>query len=371
MGNEIFATQILAVRTSLKEIMQRKPDLIAITTYDELGKVLVSTDSQVSGNLLNNQLPSLLSTPTGVVRKWNGQTVFSYTSAIVAYGECVGFWRIDFSLSTMQRQTIEIVFIFVALILSLAFLIGVLLNRILTRFVLIPVSSLRNAMQHIQGSETDRKTEGAQVNDGWRFEKMIQTFDEHVGDLNFSQMPGDEIDSLAHAFRRMLLALKNAYIGIRTDALTGLNNRMKIDEALENEINRVQRYRSTFSIILLDIDNFKHVNDTYGHLIGDDVLKEVAGLLKANFRKTDVPGRWGGEEFLVILPHQDRRCASGIAEKLRRIIETTNFPDVGRITSSFGVAEYLDRDTPKGIVMRADAALYRAKQQGRNRVVEG
>jgi len=370
LGNEIFAALIMAIQATMADIMKRK-SVLAITTYDEFGDMLVSTDNSLQKNLSEKQVAVLSSAPTSILQKWNGQSVLTFTSPIMAYGEKVGFWQIHYSLATMERQTLEIIFIFVTLILSLSTLIGLLLNSIFVRFILNPVNMLRNTMQHIQGSDREIDQETGKAVRHQRLDKMVQAFDELSDDLVLSHATDNEISSLAYSFQQMLFALKTAYVGIRTDALTGLNNRMKLDEVLENEVNRAQRYQSTFSIIMLDIDYFKKVNDTYGHLVGDEVLKKVADLLKRTFRKTDVPGRWGGEEFLILLPQQDRIRACMIAERLRAAIEASEFPDVGTITSSFGVTEHASEDTVENLIKRADDALYRAKELGRNRVEEG
>jgi len=368
LGNEIFASQIIAIRETMADIMKRE-SILAITAYDEFGSMLVSTDDALKKNLTEKQVEVLASASASTLQEWNGQSVLSFISPIMAYGEQVGFWQIHYSLATMERQTLEIVFIFAALILSLSILIGLFLNVILVRFILNPVYMLRDTMQHIQGRETEQKPGRAFKDQS--LEKMVQAFDELPDNLVLSHATDNEISSLAYAFQQLLFALKNAYIGIRTDALTELNNRMKLDEALENEVNRAQRYQSTFSIIMLDIDYFKKVNDTYGHLAGDNVLKKIADLLKMNLRKTDVPGRWGGEEFLILLPQQNKTYACMIAEKLRKTIETSEFPDVGIITASFGLTEYASEDVVNSLIKRADDALYRAKELGRNRVEEG
>ena len=154
-----------------------------------------------------------------------------------------------------------------------------------------------------------------------------------------------------------------------TDHLTGLFNRQKLDEALEQEINRATRYATSFSIIMLDLDYFKSVNDTYGHQVGDDVLIEVSKILQQNTRKTDIVGRWGGEEFMIICPEIDSQGGEKLAEKIRTRIELTSFQVIGNITASIGVSIYEQSDQYKSIVERADKALYQAKEQGRNRVV--
>jgi diguanylate cyclase (GGDEF)-like protein len=313
----------------------------------------------------------------------------------------VGYWKIHNSLETLDQQTTNIVLIFAALILSIATLIGFLLNSILVRFILNPVYMLKNAMKNIQGSDgASNLKDGGLKNVGLKdvglnagsskagdskiggsnagslvphqkLDEMVKAFDELPDDLIHHQASDNEISALAFSFRQMLFALKRAYIGISTDALTGMNNRRKIDEALEDEAIRSQRYESTYSIIMLDIDRFKRVNDIYGHLAGDDVLKKIAGILQKSFRKTDVPCRWGGEEFMVLLPLQNSKGACMVAEKIRAKIESTKFPVVGNITASFGVAECEPGDTPSDIIKRADRALYKAKEMGRNRVEVG
>ncbi|MCF8167703.1 MAG: diguanylate cyclase [Rhodoferax sp.] len=156
-----------------------------------------------------------------------------------------------------------------------------------------------------------------------------------------------------------------------TDKLTGLFNRMKIDEALESEIQRSLRFRQVFSIILIDVDHFKQVNDTHGHQVGDQVLVQVAQLLKTNTRETDVVGRWGGEEFMVISTHTEQAGARKLAEHLRQILQDHTFPVVQQKTASFGVTTYQTGDKPHDMVVRADTALYAAKKAGRNRVEVG
>jgi diguanylate cyclase (GGDEF)-like protein len=153
-----------------------------------------------------------------------------------------------------------------------------------------------------------------------------------------------------------------------TDTLTGLFNRLKTDQVLDSEFHRSLRFGQPFSVILIDIDKFKHVNDTHGHQVGDQVLIAVARNLQAHTRETDVLGRWGGEEFIVTCPHTDQNGAVKLAENLRQILEGQNLPVVQQMTASFGVATYQLGDQPKDIVARADAALYTAKRQGRNRV---
>lgn len=153
-----------------------------------------------------------------------------------------------------------------------------------------------------------------------------------------------------------------------TDKLTQLYNRLKLDEVLEKEMARVKRNGPAFSVIIIDVDHFKVVNDDYGHHLGDQVLVGLADILRSNLRITDTYGRWGGEEFLVISPNSSLSSAVQAAEKLRKAIEQAGFPSGIKITSSFGVAVSEPEDSVSAILIRADRALYSAKDNGRNRV---
>ena len=153
-----------------------------------------------------------------------------------------------------------------------------------------------------------------------------------------------------------------------TDKLTGLANRRKLESALQSELLRARRYGKIFSVILLDVDHFKVVNDTHGHQAGDEVLMRLAALLTANARETDLVGRWGGEEFLIVCPETSLALVSTLAERYRVELERQDFGEIGQITSSFGVAACEEGDDVQRLIQRADQALYRAKESGRNRV---
>lgn len=154
-----------------------------------------------------------------------------------------------------------------------------------------------------------------------------------------------------------------------TDSLTKIYNRAKFNESLESEIYRAQRYGSKLSLIIVDADHFKSINDTFGHLAGDEVLKGIARILKENLRISDILARYGGEEFVILLPFTDTHTAQMIAQKLREKVRIENFPHGKTVTCSFGVAELLSEDTEKTLFKRADQALYEAKNGGRDRVV--
>lgn len=154
-----------------------------------------------------------------------------------------------------------------------------------------------------------------------------------------------------------------------TDPLTSIYNRLHFSNFLESEVDRVKRYGGTFSIIFFDLDHFKKINDEYGHLSGDAVLKEVAEIVGKANRSADIFARYGGEEFIILTPSTDMAGALVHAERLRMDIENHRFSEISQLTCSFGVAEFKpDTDDMPSIFKRADTALYNAKHLGRNRV---
>jgi diguanylate cyclase (GGDEF)-like protein/hemerythrin-like metal-binding protein len=153
-----------------------------------------------------------------------------------------------------------------------------------------------------------------------------------------------------------------------TDLLTNAWNRRRFEEAVEGEIHRFHRYGHPVSLMLLDIDHFKKVNDNYGHQEGDRVLKQVADSIFATIRKSDSLTRWGGEEFIVLMPNTGLSFASTLAERIRAHIAAQSFPPVGGVTVSIGVAEYQPSASYEDWLDRTDRAMYTAKRDGRNRV---
>ena len=157
-----------------------------------------------------------------------------------------------------------------------------------------------------------------------------------------------------------------------TDLLTGLSNRRAILQRAQVEIRRANRYQSDLAVLLLDIDHFKGINDQYGHAVGDKVLRDFAMLCQNNIRDTDLAGRYGGEEFFILLPQIDLKTTIYSAERLRLAIAEHDFVlangQILHITCSIGIAMYLpDKEDVDTLLLRADQALYQAKHQGRNR----
>jgi diguanylate cyclase (GGDEF)-like protein len=190
----------------------------------------------------------------------------------------------------------------------------------------------------------------------------------------------DEARELAHWLgSQASVALENARLHrlverqANTDGLTELPNRRHFEEALDGEINRAERFGGSLALILADLDDFKQVNDRYGHQAGDDVLQTFADILRATVREIDLPARYGGEEFAVLLPQTDLEGAQRLAERLCKALAARPMPThpgaLVAVTASFGVAAFPDSPTPAALFAAADEALYRAKRAGKNCVV--
>ena len=176
------------------------------------------------------------------------------------------------------------------------------------------------------------------------------------------RMKNRQLEELLHKVNYMAI----------TDALTGLFNRRRFHDVLISEYERAKRYSTPFSLVMVDIDHFKRVNDTFGHSVGDRVLKEVSAILKRSIREIDTASRYGGEEFILILPNTMKGNALVVAERMRMSIEQHTFHEIDRsITVSIGISGMPDEkaESDEKLVRCADFALYRAKQLGRNRTV--
>lgn len=153
-----------------------------------------------------------------------------------------------------------------------------------------------------------------------------------------------------------------------TDDLTGLRNRRWLQEVLEHRVADASRYGGRLAVVLIDLDDFKRVNDVHGHDVGDEVLRGVARVLGGGVREADLLGRWGGEEFLVVCPATPEREAARLAERLRASLAARDASPGVRVTASFGVAEHRRGDDLLSLMRRADGCLYRAKEAGKDRV---
>ena len=190
--------------------------------------------------------------------------------------------------------------------------------------------------------------------------ELIASFNQLLAALVTAKQQTDLANQALHSLNEELNLLAT------TDSLTGAWNRRHFETYMEMEISRGKRYDTTLAMLLFDIDHFKAINDRFGHQTGDRVLIELTSRVRSHLRKADVLARWGGEEFVVLMPQCDAIAAAQAAEKLRLLIVREPFTAVGQITASFGVAEFNPLDNLDAWVKRVDDALYEAKAAGRN-----
>lgn len=154
-----------------------------------------------------------------------------------------------------------------------------------------------------------------------------------------------------------------------TDHLSKANNRVKLEEELKRWVDYSRRYSTPLSLMILDLDNFKEINDTYGHLVGDDVIIDTANLIRQNIREFDIFARWGGDEFIILLPNTDKLSAVELAERLRKNVESHfSSSETPKATCSFGVVQMSRDDNITSLIHNADQMLYLAKKEGKNLV---
>lgn len=214
--------------------------------------------------------------------------------------------------------------------------------------------------------------------DGERLNFPLTAGRENFGTLELvgESFDGEQRLNAASLASQAVIALENARLHrmveqqALVDGLTALANRRACSDALQAETARAERFGTPLSVVVADLDRFKDVNDAYGHAIGDEALRTFADVLRGTVRESDVAGRWGGEEFLLLLPGADEDGAAQLAERIRAGLSgrsVAGAPDL-RLTASFGVAEYAPESSAERLVGAADRALYRAKRAGKNRV---
>ena len=307
------------------ELLKQDPRVVKVNAYDTLNEI----------DFLEIYIPTR-----------DKGTTFSNEAIISKDGEPIGYVTILYNdsalTSLIQKQAIFFIQIFILIFIALF----CVLFPLLYIKILAPIQKLTDQAKNLKAKKLEN---------------------------SYTWTGNDEISLLGQSFelaRHNILELINELQETSvTDRLTKLYNRHKLDTVLIDEQRRSNRYGHSFGILLIDIDNFKHINDTYGHQIGDTVLFQIATILKNNCREIDIVGRWGGEEFLVIIPESTQEGTLLLAEKLKNIIFASTFETDETITISVGVALYTQNELVHDLISRADKALYKAKSTGKNRVI--
>lgn len=299
--------------------------------------------------------------------KQNSQRHIAYLSEIPTTN-----WRLITIVdeSEIVKPIIDRLVLYSIGITALSLLFGVILTLIWKYRVTAPLIAVSDRMKRIADAENmlstlTKKTDNDEISEiVSNIENItIQTLVQKNKELSQANKTIEKMNQE--------LSLKNAMLErlATVDSLTGILNRRKIEEQLNRECERYRRHEKPFSIILFDIDHFKSINDTFGHQTGDLVLKELAQNIANRLRSTDFLGRWGGEEFLILLPDTQLKDAVILANHLSNQVAHHPFPISRQVTISIGVGEIHHGETLDQLISRVDGYLYRAKSSGRNRVI--
>lgn len=282
---------------------------------------------------------------------------------------------LDYSVGPQLAKLQKLKSICFALIIS-SLLLSIIISYLISKSLNAPLKELYSAAKKVMEKDYTSKVI---IKSNDEFGLLAKVFNDMVANIMESFKNSDLLNKelecqVAERTKKLQdtneeLKLKNNELETlsTTDMLTGLFNRRYIEKQIQVNINRSERYGLEMSLVMMDLDHFKLINDTYGHDIGDKVLVSVSKVLKENIRGVDVAGRWGGEEFIIILQANNLGALAN-AEKLRTIIKGKTHGNIENVSASFGHTQYRKNDTIDTLIKRADQGLYKAKKNGRNRV---
>ncbi len=258
----------------------------------------------------------------------------------------------------------------------------IVVGKLLTKISLM----LKDVTSHVSDTEGDLAGHGRnlgdlaeQISEAHDYTDIRNIVDQMIVETKALVQSGKRLQTRmkisSDDLRQLHEDLEQSQMEAQTDALTSLINRRGLEKKLELERIRAKQNNSPFSIILADIDHFKQVNDNFGHLVGDSVLKNLAVTLKAHLRQNDIAARYGGEEFLILLPETSIDGAKAVAQKIKKTLSAKEWKlkgtgeSMGKITLSMGISMYKLNEPEKDLIKRADDALYLAKDRGRDKII--
>ena len=248
------------------------------------------------------------------------------------------------------------------LILTFTFVIVIIVGIYMAYSIAKPIAELGSAMSEVSSGKLDTRVDVHSKDEVGLLAQSFNMMTAALQKLTVSR------DSLQAEINKSKILEEKLRLSATTDKLTGAYNRTKFDEIMNSELSRAKRYDNLLSLIIIDIDWFKSINDKHGHLVGDEVLKDFSGFILRHKRDSDYFFRWGGEEFVLLTTDTGCEDALSVAERLRIDIQGNTFGTLRDITVSMGVTEYKKGENVDVMLNRADSALYRAKNEGRNRV---
>jgi len=361
-------------------------DLVYLCIVNDKGRVLAHTKETAYGMQRRDEFARRAIESSSALYAQTSQPGIGRTLAVSLPVESGLRWvtlLAEFSLARLEARTARLHRHTIGVTGLLILMTLLALYAGLSRTVVRPVHALSDMAKSLGGGDLNHRVQIASRDELGMLANAFNTTAEelasHTRDLEDKVRERSEHivkqnEQLEESNRRLNEANKRLEEVATTDGLTGLANKTHWLSRLEFEVLRAKRGGHRLSMLMLDVDHFKHYNDTNGHLAGDRLLAKLAGLLTTNLRAIDIAGRFGGEEFGIALLDSSVRSAAKVAEKIRREIERADFPEQsqqpgGNLTVSIGVAE-LDRekDGTNDLIEKADSALYRAKNAGRNRV---
>lgn len=354
-----------AIRTILRR--QTIRDIDEIYLLDTTGRLLVSTNIKVSEPLQMTRYSSGNGTTPNYQHRNPVDYISHHKRAVVGTAVPISFMQWSMVAEMEKERAYEEIdalrSITTTLVIGLILIIGILASIFGHRLV-SPVRRLSREAARVASGDLDVDIPVSGLSE---VSYLTQVFNHMVANLKRNR---EELSSANHALRETNEELHQISI---TDGLTGLYNRTHIMELFAKEKSRSQRSRNHLSVLMLDIDDFKKINDTYGHPVGDTVMRRLADTLSSSVRDCDYVGRYGGEEFLIILPESSVKDAANTAERIRVNVGNLQFVEDQEnfsVTVSIGVAGFPDHgENTESILGHADNALYQAKADGRNRVV--